>query len=643
MLKSIQQRDLDRNRWIKITMGIILVIISVTMVLTMIPGPVGTMNTKADTVANVAGQDISITDVQRQLTQAMRGQAIPEVLKGIYAKQIVDQMIFQRALEFEARRLGIRVTPEEQRDRIKQILPTAFAGDSWLKDRYATEVQTRAGMSVEDFETFLRNQMLLEKFHQLVTDGISVTPEEIQQDFRRRNEKVRIEYALIKPAELASAIRPTEADLAVYFTKNAAKYQVPEKRSTRYALLDLAKLREHTTVSDDALRAYYNAHIDQFKVENRAHVEHILFKIIGKTDAEIAEIRQNAEDVLKKAKGGANFEDLAKKYSEDDGTKVKGGDLGWIVEGQTVPEFQKVAFSEPKGAISDLVKTQYGFHIIKVLDRETAHTKTLEEVRNDITPILLDERLNAQANDISAQMAAAIRQSNRQSLDDLAKKFNLELGQTPPASITEAVGALGSSQDLHQVVFQLRPGELSAPLQLPQGFVIISLQDVLPAHQGTLAEVHDKVLSDYQQDKSLELARAKADDFAKRVQSGEDFDKAAKALDLTVKTPEPFSRTGTVPDLGTAQQVSASFGMPVGQLSAPTQIAGNWLIYKVVGHEAVIPEDLAKQSDQIRQELLASKQQAAFDAFRIGLEDRLKAEGKLAINAEAIKRVTRSS
>ena len=643
MLKSIQQRDLDRNRWIKITMGIILVIISVTMVLTMIPGPVGTMNTKADTVANVGGQDISITDVQRQLTQAMRGNAIPEIMRGIYAKQIVDQMIFQRALDYEAQRLGIRVTPEEQRDRIKQILPTAFAGDSWLKDRYATEVQTRAGMSVEDFETFLRNEMLLEKFHQLVTDGISVTPDEVQQDFRRRNEKVRIEYALIKPAELASAIRPTEADLSVYFTKNAAKYQVPEKRSTRYALLDLAKLREHTTVSDDALRAYYDAHIDQFKVENRAHVEHILFKIIGKTDAEIAEIRQNAEDVLKKAKGGANFEDLAKKYSEDDGTKVKGGDLGWIVEGQTVPEFQKVAFSEPKGAISDLVKTQYGFHIIKVLDRETAHTKTLEEVRNDITPILLDERLNAQANDISAQMAAAIRQSNRQSLDDLAKKFNLELGQTPPASITEAVGALGSSQDLHQVVFQLRPGELSAPLQLPQGFVIISLQDVLPAHQGTLAEVHDKVLSDYQQDKSLELARAKADDFAKRVQSGEDFDKAAKALDLTVKTPEPFSRTGTVPDLGTAQQLSASFGMPVGQLSAPTQIAGNWLIYKVVGHEAVIPEDLAKQSDQIRQELLAGKQQAAFDAFRIALEDRLKAEGKLAINAEAIKRVTRSS
>jgi peptidyl-prolyl cis-trans isomerase D len=643
MLKSIQQRDLDRNLWIKITMGVILVIISVTMVLTMIPGPVGTMNTKADSVATVGGQEISVTDVQRQLNQSMRGNAIPEVLKGIYAKQILDQMIFQHALELEAQRLGIRVTPEEQRDRIKQILPTAFAGETWLKDRYATEVQTRAGMSVEDFETFLRNGMLMEKFRQLVTDGISVTPEDIQQEFRRRNEKVRIEYALVKPAELASAIRPSDAELSAYFAKNALKYQVPEKRSTRYALLDLAKLRERTPVPDDALRAYYNAHIDQLKVENRAHVEHILFKTIGKTDAEIAEIRQKAEDLLKKARGGANFEDLAKKFSEDDPTKVKGGDLGWIVEGQTVAEFQKVAFSQPKGTISDLVKTQYGFHIIKVLDRETAHTKTLEEVRNEIAPIILDERVNAQANDTSAQMAAAVRQSNRQPLDDLAKKFNLALGQTPPASSTEPVGELGSSQDLHQVVSQLRPGELSAPLQLPQGFVIISVKDIQPAHQGTLAEVHDKVLGDYQQDKSIELARAKADEFGKRVQTGEDFEKAAKSLDLAVKNPESFSRTGTVPDLGTAQQLSAAFAMPVGQVSAPMQVAGNWLVYKVVGHEAVIAEDLAKQSDQIRQELLQTKQSAAFEAFRISLEDRLKAEGKLAINADAMKRLTRSS
>ena len=644
MLKSIQQRDLDKNRWVKITMWVLLILISVSMVITLVPGLVGGSTTNSpDTVASVGGQDISVLDVQRHLNMVLHGQNVPEMLKGLYAKQVLDQMIFSRALDLEAQRLGINVTPQEESDRIKQLLPAAWEGGAWTKDRYVAEVQNRTGMSVPEFETFLRDDMLMEKFRRLVTSSINVSSAEIENEFRRRNEKVQIEYALVKPTELASSIQPTDAELSAYYNKNAGRYQVPEKRSARYALLDLAKLRDTTQVSDADLRAYYDAHIDQYKVENRAHVEHILFKTIGKTDAEIAEIRQKAEDVLKKAKSGANFEDLAKKYSEDDATKAKGGDLGWIVEKQTVPEFEQAAFSVPKGSVSDLVKTQYGFHIIKVLDRETAHTKPFEEVRGTIVPILTDQKAAEQANNISTQMAGAVRQSNRQSLDDLARKFNLKLGDTPPASVTDPVGDLGNSPELHQILFQLRPGELSQPLQIPQGFVILTPKDILPAHQGTLAEVHDKVLADYQQEKSVELARTKAQELAKRVQSGESFDQAAKALGLTAVTPEAFARNGSVPDVGSAKLMQASFGMSVGQVSPPTQVAGNWLVYRVVGHQPANPADLANQSEQIKQQLLQAKQTAAFEAFRAALEDRLKNEGKLVINADAMKRLSRAS
>jgi peptidyl-prolyl cis-trans isomerase D len=645
MLKSIQQRDLDRNRWIKITMTVILALICLSMVITLIPGLYsGSAGAKSpDSVASVGGQDISILDVQRQLNQVSHGQSIPPMLKGLYAKQVLDQIVFQRALELEAQRLGIRVTPEEETERIRQIIPTAFSGDTWLKDRYALEVQQRAGMSVEEFETFLRNQMLLDKFRSIVTDGISVTPAEIEQEFRRRNEKAQIEYALVKPTELARTIHPTDAELNAYYQKNASRYQVPEKRSARYALLDLAKLRASTHVDDAALRAYYNSHIDEYKVQNRAHVEHILFKSIGKTDAEIAEIRAKAQDVLNKAKKGANFEDLAKKFSEDDATKPKGGDLGWIVEGQTVPEFQQAAFNLPKGSISDLVKTQYGFHIIKVIDRETTHTKSLEEVRDSILPILLDEKVRQVANDTSNQMAAAVRQSNRQSIEDLAKKFNLVLGEAPPASATDSIGELGNTPDLHQTLSQLRPGELSSPLQVPQGFVILTVKEIQPAHQGTLAEVHDRVLADYQQDQSAELARIKAAELSKLAQAGTPFDKAAKSLGLEVKTSEAFSRTGSIPDLGSGRQVEPAFGMSVGQVSPAVQVGGNWLVYRVIGHQPVNPAEFATQADQIRQQSLQSKQAAAFDAFRTALEDRLKKEGKLVINADALKRLSRAS
>jgi peptidyl-prolyl cis-trans isomerase D len=644
MLKSIQQRDQEGKRWVKIVMGVLLGIICLSMLTYLIPGMGSAAFTASpDAVATVGGQSITATDVQRQLNTALHGQSVPDVLKGLYAKQVLDQMILKQALTIEAQRLGIRVTDQELSDRIKQILPAAWNGDTWLKDRYTTEVQTRTGMSIPEFEDFLRDQMLQERFRQLVTDAITVSPAEIQAEYRRRNEKVQIEYVLVRPAELASTIQPTDAELSAYYSKHAGLYQIPEKRSARYALLDLAKLRATTAVGDDALRAYYNSHIDEYKVENRVHVEHILFKTVGKTDAEIAEIRQKAEDVLKKAKSGANFEDLAKKFSEDDGTKPKGGDLGWIVEGQTVPEFQQVAFTLPKGSLSDLVKTQYGFHIIKVLDHEQAHTKSFEEVRSTIEPTVLDERVSAGANDAAEKIAAAIRQSNHQPLDDLAKKFNMTVAELPLASATDPPAAFANSQDVRTAIFQLRPGELSQPIQTPQGIVIVTPKDDQAGHQGTFAEVRDRVLADYQQEQSVALAKSKADELAKQAKSSEAFDKAAKSLSLDVKTSEPLSRTSSIPDVGSGQLIEAAFTMPVGQVSDPKDVAGAWLVYRVTAHEPLNDAAVVLQADQIRQQLLQSKQNAAFDAFRVALEDRLKKEGKLVINADAMKRLTGST
>jgi peptidyl-prolyl cis-trans isomerase D len=646
MLKTIQQRDKDGKRWVRITMAIFLGVICLSMLTYLIPGlfsgpAVGSAS--PDAVASINGHDITVDDFQRQFNQVTQNQAVPAMMRGIYAQQILDQMIFQQALDYEATRMGLQVTPEEQTERLKEILPTAWVGGVWQKDRYVDEVQQRTGMSVPQFESAIRDEMLQQKFRELITDGITVSATEVTQEFRWRNEKVTIDYALIKPSDLAATIQPSDADLSAWFAKNQSRYQIPEKRSARYALLDLAKLRASTQVSDDVLRAYYNANIDQYKVENRVHVEHILFKTIGKTDAEIAEIHKKAEDVLKQAKHGANFEDLAKKYSEDDATKPKGGDLGWIVEGQTVPEFQQAAFSQPKGAISDLVKTQYGFHIIKVLDHEDAHTKSFEEVRDSILSPILDEKVNNEANNISDQMASAVRQSDRQSLDDLAKKFNLEVGDVPPVSATEPVGPLGNAPDLHRSLFEMSPGELSQPIQVDNGFAIVTPKDILPAHQASLAEVHDRVLADYQHEKSIDLAQQRAQELAKRTQSGENFDQAAKALGLTVKTSDPFARSGSIPDIGTGKQLQGAFDMTVGQVSPATKVEDNWVVYRVASHNMPDPDELAKQKDTIQQQLLQTKQNAAFEAFHTALVDRLQKEGKLTINSDAVNRITHSS
>ncbi|HEY6465458.1 MAG TPA: peptidyl-prolyl cis-trans isomerase [Candidatus Acidoferrales bacterium] len=646
MLKSIQQRDKKGNRWIKITMSVILGLICLSMVLYLIPGLMSgnlTASGSSDALATVGGQDIPLVNAQQQLDLQTQSQSIPQMLRPIYAKQIADQLIFSSALQYEADRLGITVTPEEERERIKQILPMSFSGDTWLKDRYPTDVQTNLNMTVPQFESELHDSMVEEKFRQMVTSGVTVSDADIQQEFRARNEKTQIQYVLIKPADLAVTIKPSDADLAAYFQKNMSKYQIPEKRTARYALLDLDKLKTTTQVSDDELQTYYNANIDQFKVENRAHVEHILFKTVGKTDAEIAEIRQKAQDVLKQAKGGANFEDLAKKNSEDDTTKDKGGDLGWISDGQTAPEFQQAAFNIPIGSVSDLVQTPYGIEIIKVLKRETAHTKPLAEVKDSITPIVLTNKVNAEADDVENQVASAVRQSDRQSLDDLAKKFNLQIEQAGPVTFSQPVGDLGDSPDVHRLLFELQPGELGQPLRIDKGVVVLTVTNIQPTHQGTLAEVHDQVLADYQKEQSTVLASTRAADLAKQVQGGADFDKSAKALGLDPKLSDFFARSGSVQDVGTGKQITGAFSLPVGKTSSPINLSGNWLVYRVAARNEPNPDDLASQRDDIKQQLLQSKQDAAFEAFHTSLVDQLQKEGKLVIHSDVLAQFTKSA
>jgi peptidyl-prolyl cis-trans isomerase D len=381
----------------------------------------------------------------------------------------------------------------------------------------------------------------------------------------------------------------------------------------------------------------YQQNIQQYQVPSRVHVEHILLMTVGKTDAEVEEIRKKAEDILKLAKKGGNFEDLAKKNSEDPGTKDKGGDLGWIVQGQTVAEFEKAAFSLPKGSISDLVKTQYGFHIIKVLDKETAHTKTFEEVKDSIRAPLMLSKADKLASDTADQLSAAIRKSSKASLDDLAKQFHLTVGETRPVSSTDPLLELGNSQDVKDAIFRLRPGELSAPVRTDRGYVVLALKEIQLAHQGSLEEVRDKVITELKQQKATELVRTKADDLVKRVKAGEKFDAAAKALGLEPKTSEAIARNGSITGVASGRQLNAAFQMKAGDVGAPLNLGANWLVYRVTEKEEPNPADFDKQKKELTEQVLQSKRGLAFDAFRTALEAQLKQEGKLKLMPERLR------
>jgi len=630
----------EKKIGVRILLGVVVGVLGLGMLLYLVPQQSGNELTGEDVIAQVGNQTITSADVQTQLNRISRNGQIPASILPLYARQMLDQLVFDRSLELEADRLGFRVTDEEHANFLRKLIPTAYAGDTFIgMDKYTTEVQTRFQMTVPEFEAQVKKELLQQKFQQLVTDGITVTEDEVREEYLRGNEKIKIDYVLIKPDDLQSKIDVSDAELAGYFEKNKARYIVPERRTVDYATLDFTQLRQRAQVSEDEEKIFYQQNVESYKVQDRAHVAHILFKTVGKTDAEVAEIKKKAEDVLNKAKHGGKFADLAKQYSEDT-TKDKGGDLDWIVRGQTVPEFEAAAFSLPKGAISDLVKTQYGFHIIEVVDRETARTQTFDEVKAAIQAQLQQQKAEQLGETLSAQIAEEIRRSGRVPIDELAKKFNLVRGEAKLVEANQPLPELGNSPAVLDNVFRLRPGDLSAPLRTDRGYVILTVKDIQPAHAASLAEVRDRVLTDFRREKALELAKTRAEELGKRAKSGENLAAAAKALGFDVKTSEPFSRTGSIPEVGSAKQFSAAFKLPVGQMGEPVSLGTNWVVYRVAQHDPINEEDFQKQKAAIEAQALQAKRQAAYELFRSTLETRLRQEGKLHINADNLKRLT---
>jgi peptidyl-prolyl cis-trans isomerase D len=628
----------NQKTGVRILFGVIIGMLAISMLLYLVPQGPGTAESATDVVATVGDQTVTLADIQQQLSEIRQRNQIPPQLESLYASQILKQLIFQKEVDYEAKRLGITVSDKERADRIKQYLPTAFNGDTFVgMDAYAREVQTRFQLTVPVFEELVRSGLIEEKFRKLLTDGVNVSPAEIEQEFRFENEKIKFDYVLAKPDELAATITPEDAEIKSNFEANKAKYQIPDKRIVRYGLLDLGQLRQNTVVTDEELRAAYQANLQQFQVQNRVHAEHILFLTTGKTDAEVVEIKKTAEGVLAQAKKGANFEDLATQYSQDPGSKTKKGDLGWIVQGQTVPEFEQAAFSLDKGQISDLIRTQYGFHIIKVLDKETAHTKSFDEVKDQLRTPLLLQKVDQGAAAFADKMSSEIRQSNKVTLDDLAHKYHLTIADTHPVAANEPVLELGNSQAVKDEIVRLRIGELSLPLRTDRGYVVLSLKAVLPAHPANLDEVRDKIVADLKQQKADQLAHAKVEDLSKRVKAGEKFDSAAKALGLDPKLSDLFSRSGSVPGLGSGKLLASAFALNVGAVSTPQQIGSNWVLYQVVDKVEPNPADFEKQKKTLTDTLLQSKRGLAFDAFRASLEERLKQEGKLKINSEKLR------
>lgn len=647
----------------KIILSGILLVICGAMVITFIPGGLtseltGTLG--KDVVAKVDGGEISSEEVRqtaRQMAQqeAQRyGEMAAKIMPFLIQQETmraVDQMINRQALLSEAGRMGLRVTPEEVKDELQhgRYAATFFPGGNFIGQAEYEDMLQRANLTPTKFEQAVGNDILLTKLQALISGSASVSEAEIHEQFIKQNSKVKFDYAILKQDDLRKGLHPTNEELKAFYESHKASYanSIPEKRKVKYAVIETGKAAADVQVTPDDLRAYYDQHRDQYRLPEQVKVSHILIKTPlpgpdGKVDEKgVAEAQRRAEDLLKQLKGGAKLEDLAKKYSEDPGSAKEGGSLGWIGKGQTVPEFEKTAFSLPKGQISDLVKSSYGFHIIRVDDKQEAHVKTLDEVKAEIEPVLKHQK----GQQIAERKAdTLLKQARAQGLDAAAASQGVSVITSDFFSRKDMLPGLGPAPQFMDAVFSA--AENSPPDVAPasQGIVVFQLTGVKPAATPTFEEIRSRVEEEFKNERSSTLLSQKIQELSDRAKAEHDLKRAAKELGASVKTSDFVPPDGQVPDVGSMSgQAAVAFTMKPGEISGPINSGANAVVLSVLEKQQPSEADFAAKRDQIRDQVLLGKQQERFGLFVSSLVDEMTRSGKIKRNEEEIKALSRTA
>jgi peptidyl-prolyl cis-trans isomerase D len=498
------------------------------------------------------------------------------------------------------------------------------------------------------FEESVGKEILINKLEALINGGASVSENAVRREFIKQNTKVKFEYAVLKQDDLRKGLHPTDEELKAYYDghKNTYANSIPEKRKVKYALIDLGKIQAGVQVSHDELQAYYDQHRDQYRLPQQVKVSHIWIKMPlpgadGKIDDKaVAQAQGRADELLKQLKAGAKFEDVAKKDSEDPGSANVGGSLGWIGKGQTSVEFEKVAFSLPKGQVSDVVKSTDGFHIIRVDEKQDAQLKPLDDVKAQIEPILKQQKAQQLAQ---AQAEELKNQAIAKGLDAAAAAKGVPAVTSDFFSRRDMVPGLGPSPQFMDAVFAAKENAPPDLASVTQGFAVFQLLGVKPQSTPTFEEIRTRVEDEFKNERANILLTQKTQELSDRAKASHDLKKAAKELGATVMTSDFVAPDGQVPEIGSMTgQASAVFGMKPGEISGPINSANNGVVIALLESQPPPEDDFAAKRDQIRESLLQSKQQELFGLFVTNLRAQMEKSGKIKINQDEMKALTRT-
>jgi peptidyl-prolyl cis-trans isomerase D len=624
--------------WLKWSLGLVVLAFVIFYIPDFLRGK-DTGAASGDTVATVQGREITTADFRRSYDaqlQAYRdaygGNVSEQLLKQLgIDQQILQQLVDQQVALTEAERLGITASDEEVRQRIFSAPAFQDKGEFIGEQRYQQILLSeRPPLTPAEFERSVRDELVFNKLRSVVTDWLSITDKELERQYRLKNDKVKLATVTFIADTFRAEATASDAEVAAYFNAHQADFKIPEKRKVRFLLVDVEAIKARTNVPEANVERAYNDDIAQYTTPEQVRASHILLKTEGKDDAAV---KAKAEEVLKQAKAGADFAELARKYSEDDATAKNGGDLDYFPRGRMVNEFDQAVFALQPGQISDLVKTQFGYHIIKVVDKKPAKVSTFQDVRQQIVDQLGYETARAQAVDLAQTIAKEV--SKPSDLDKAATAHGLTVQESGLFAANESILTMGSSPEAVSTAFEMKVGDVKGPMQTSRGYAFETLVSIQPPSMPKLEEVKDRVHDEVIKQKAREIARQKAEAIAAKVKTGGDFDKTAKAAGVEPKTTDLIARDAPIPELGIAPDaMDAAFKLPIGAVSDPITTDNGAVVFKVLERKEATADEWKANADAFRQEQITASRARFFNAYLGKARQGMKIE----VNREALQR-----
>jgi len=640
----------------KIVLGGILVVICVMMVITLVPGGMfgdyftGGLTT-AGVLAKVGDQEVDVQEVAQQARLIGRQQFknnVPPALMPFLMQRAAQGLIMQKAVVYEADRMGLGVSDEELRNYLHQgqTGQILFPGGTFIGERaYEDFIQQQFQVSVAQFEHIVKAEIAQRKLMAAVTAPVSVTDKEVEEAVKKQDTKVKFEYAVLTLDDLKKQIKPSDTELKAFYEQSKAQYEnsIPEKRKAEYLVIDTAKLAEKVPVTQADLQQYYNQHQDDYRIPETVTVRHILIKTPapdadGKVDQKgVDAARAKIEDIDKQLKSGANFADLAKKYSEDPGSAQNGGLLPALTKGRTVPEFEQAAFNTPVGQTTAVIRTSYGFHIIHVEAKQQAHLKSLDEVKVEIEPALKSQKVGAQAQSLANSVQAEARKAG---LSKAAAEKGLPVTASGFLARTDAFPGVGNAPEFLNGVFSAKKNDPPALASIPQGYVIYQVTDIQAPQTPTYEQIKTQVVEQFKDQRAQQMLAQKTQELADRAHAEHDIAKAAREVGASVKTSDFVDQNGQVPEVGAMSgQAKVAFDMKPGEISAPIRGGSNGVVIQLLEIQQPSAEQAKQDWDKAKDALLDQKRQEMEGLYAENLRNRLEKEGKIKVNKKEMERI----